>query len=204
LIFSCFYIIYSEKYNNHYITITDKFGKVLLKGVDSKCYTTQARFDERENQKYVYNLTFYNNKLSPITSFPLTNKTDSSYEIPDDTYFACLSARHLNKKGKYSSSYNIVDIYCFFIDGKCTLHYDKANNDYYLSSPEAYFYPPIYSNYRMLKSEDELQKWVTNIIKYFNHIDLTYANNEEEFEKNDEGKAFEKQLIHYLKHSSFK
>lgn len=42
-------IKYSERYNNYYITITDKEGKILLDGVDARCYTTEERFDEREN-----------------------------------------------------------------------------------------------------------------------------------------------------------
>ena len=41
-------IEYNEKYDNHYITITDNDGKVLLDGVDARCYTTQARYDERD------------------------------------------------------------------------------------------------------------------------------------------------------------
>lgn len=46
-------IEYSERYNNHYITITDKKGNILLENVDARCYTTQARYDERVNQEYV-------------------------------------------------------------------------------------------------------------------------------------------------------
>ena len=44
-------IEYSESYDNYYVTITDKEGNVLLDNVDARLYTTQARYDERENQK---------------------------------------------------------------------------------------------------------------------------------------------------------
>lgn len=74
-------IEYNEKYDNHYITITDNDGKVLLDGVDARCYTTQARYDEREKQEYVYSLVFFDNKLIPKTTLPLTNKTDVDYEL---------------------------------------------------------------------------------------------------------------------------
>ena len=74
-------IEYSERYNNYYITITDKEGKILLDGVDARCYTTQARYDEREKQEYVYSLVFFDNKLIPKTTLPLTNKTDVDYEL---------------------------------------------------------------------------------------------------------------------------
>ena len=56
--------------------LTDNDGKVLLDGVDERCYTTQARYDEREKQEYVYSLVFFDNKLIPKTILPLTNKTD--------------------------------------------------------------------------------------------------------------------------------
>ena len=44
-------------------------------------YTTQARYDEREKQEYVYSLVFFDNKLIPKTTLPLTNKTDVDYEL---------------------------------------------------------------------------------------------------------------------------
>ena len=49
-------IEYSEKYNNHYITITDKQGNVLLECVDARCYTTKERFNERENEDFIYSI----------------------------------------------------------------------------------------------------------------------------------------------------
>lgn len=193
-------IEYSERYNNHYITITDKDGNVLLEGVDARYYTTQARYDERENQKYVYSLTFYNKRFWSITTIPLTNRTDPNYKIPDETYFAVLSAKHLQEKGRCLLSYTIHSIYNFIIDGKSILYYSKIDDCYYLLNSETYDEYLIDSDYRVLKNDEELKEYVKGIIEYFNSADLTYVNNDEEFDKNKNGKEFEKKLIRHLKH----
>lgn len=193
-------IEYNEKYNNHYITITDKDGNVLLEGVDAKCYSTQARYNERENQEYVYSLTFFDKSFLPMTTIPLTNRTDSDYDIPDGTYFVVLEARHLQEKEKSSSSYTSYSIYHFIIDDKVKLYHEKTDNFYYLLNSETYGWHPINCYYKIFKSCEELKKYVKGIIEYFNSADLTYVNNDEEFDKNENGKEFEKKLIHHLQH----
>ena len=70
-------IEYDEKYKRYYITITDKNGKVLLRGVDSSYYSTEETLNEMEDQKNIYNLRFYNNRFYPIRTKPLTSKTKS-------------------------------------------------------------------------------------------------------------------------------
>lgn len=190
-------IEYSEKYNNHYITITDKDGNVLLENVDARCYTTQARFDEREDFEYVYDLTFYNKSFCPLTTIPLTNRTDSDYEIPDGTYFVILGAEHLEEKK--SSLYTSYSIYHFIIEGKGQLHHNKAKNLYSLVNSETNASHMMDSNYRIFKNDEELKKYVKSIIEYFNNADLTHVNNNKEFDKNDDGKEFEKKLINHLK-----
>lgn len=199
-------IEYSERYNNHYITITNKDGKVLLEGVDARCYTTQERYNERENQEYVYSLTFYNEKFWPMTTIPLTNRTDSNYEIPDGTCFVSLGTEHLRKKGKQLTenswsgpSYTLSSIYYFIVDGNVKL-YNKEDDFYYLLNFETHDWYPISNNYRIFENNEELKKYVKGIIEYFNSADLTYVNNDEEFDKNEKGKEFEKNLIHKLKH----
>lgn len=192
-------IEYSEKYNNHYITITDKDGNVLLENVDARCYTTQARFDEREDFEYVYDLTFYNKSFWPLTAIPLTNRTDSDYEIPDGTYFVILGANHLEEEKENSSLYTSYSIYHFIIDGKCKLYHEETENFYYLVNSETNASHMMDSNYRIFKNDEELKKYVKSIIEYFNNADLTHVNNNKEFDKNDDGKEFEKKLINHLK-----
>lgn len=189
-------IEYSEIDDNHYITITDKNGNILLEGVDAICYTTQARYNERENQKYVYSLTFYNKRLWPMTTVPLTNKTDSEYEIPDGTCFVVLGAEHLQKK----DSYIFHKIYYFIVDGEAKVCHRKEDDMYYLLNPETYDCLPISNNNKIFKNAEELKNYVKGIIEYFNSANLTYVNNNEEFDKNENGKEFEKNLIYYLKH----
>ena len=195
-------IEYSERYDNHYITITDKEGKVLLENVDARCYTTQARYDERENQKYVYSLAFYSDKLYPITNLPLTNRTDIDYEIPGNTCLVLLRTQHLTKKGKCYESYSSITIYNYFFEGNIKLYCDKKNKDYdfyYVMNDDGSWYP-IYSGYKIAKSEEELKKYVKAIIEYFKFSDLSHVNNDVLYDENSEAKAFEKQLINKLNH----
>lgn len=200
-------ITYSEKYYNYYITITDKNGNVLIDGIDARYYTTQARYDERENQKYVYSLTFFDQNLFPITSIPLTNRTDPHYEIPDETCFVALKAEHLSEKRKQltenswtCNSYTLSDIYSFFVDGKFKLCHEDEDDIYYLRSFENHSWCIISNNYKMFQNEQELKDYIKSIIEYFNSADLTHVNNDEEFGKNENGQNFEKKLIYYLKH----
>ena len=58
-------IEYSEEYNNHYITITDKQDNVLLEGVDARCYTTKERFNERENEDFIIS------KIRDVGNYPV-------------------------------------------------------------------------------------------------------------------------------------
>lgn len=197
-------IEYSERYDSHYITITDKKGKVLLENVDARCYTTQARYNERENQKYVYSLTFYNNELHAITSLPLTDRTDVNYEIPENTCLVLLNAWHLTEKGKCYESYSSETIYNYFFEGNIKLYCDKKNKDYdydfyYVMNEKRNWYP-IYRGYKIAQSEEELKKYVKAIIEYFKSSDLSHINNDVLYDKNLEAKAFERQLINKLNH----
>lgn len=195
-------IEYSERYDNHYITITDKEGKVLLKNVDARCYTTQARYDEREIQKYVYSLTFHSDKLYPIASLPLTNRTDVDYEIPENTCLVLLSAQHLIKKGEGYKSYFSKTIYNYFFEENIKLYCDKENKDYdfyYVMNDNGNWYP-IYGGYKIAQSEEELKKYVKDIIEYFKSSDLSHVNNDVLYDQSSEAKAFEKQLINKLNH----
>lgn len=200
-------IEYSEKYNDYYITINDKDGNVLLKNVDARCYTTQSRFDERENQEYVYSLTFYNNMFRYMTTLPLTNRTDLNYVIPDEACFVTLDAQHLETKGKKLNDnscicplYNLSSIYYFIIDGKVKLCCEEENDLYYLLNSKTHDCYQINKNYKIFKNGVELKAYIKSIIAYFNSADLTYVNNDEIFNKNKNGKKFEKNLIKKLEH----
>lgn len=197
-------IEYSERYNNHYITITDKEGKVLLENVDARCYTTQARYDERENQEYVYSLTFCNDKLYPTASLPLTNRTDVNYQIPENTCLVLLSAQHLTEKGECYKAYSSETIYNYFFEENIKLYCDKKNKDYdydfyYVMNDNGNWYP-IYRGYKIAQSEEELKKYVKAIIEYFKSSDLSHVNNDVLYDENSEAKTFEKQLINRLNH----
>lgn len=198
-------IEYSERYNNYYITITDKKGKTLLKGVDAKCYTTQERFDERENQEYVYSLTFYDSKFWTQTNIPLTNKTNPNYEIPKGTCLITLDAEHLKEKGKQLTqnswscdSYISSNIYYFIVDSKVELCHEESDNFYYLLNHETNSYRAIGEEHRIFKGNKEMKKFIKGIIEYFNNADLTYVNNDDEFKKNEKGKEFERKLIEFI------
>lgn len=188
-------IKYNAEYDNYYITITDKEGNVLLENVDARSYTTKERFNERETQKYVYMLTFYDAELEQLTTIPLTNKTDPNYEIPDETCFAILEAKHLETKDKYKNS----SLYHFIVDGYFELCIAKKEGILFLSTLEGHIMHPINVHHRNFKNEDELKKYIKGIIEYFNNADLTHVNNDEVFAKNEKGKEFEKLLIHHLK-----
>lgn len=187
-------IEYSEEYNNHYITITDKQGKVLLESVDARCYTTEERFNERENGDFIYSINFYNSNCMLKTFIPLTNRTSTDYKIPEDTYFASIIARHTIEKDTYSSS----NIYFLIIDNKVKVCHDKEDNYYYLSNKETCSYYQINENYKIFKNEEEFKKYIKEIIKYFNNADLTHINTEEIFDENEKAKVFEKSLINKL------
>ena len=188
-------IEYSEEYNNHYITITDKQDNVLLEGVDARCYTTKERFNERENEDFIYSINFYNKRLMLQTSLPLTNRTNIEYEIPEDTTFATIEARHtLEEKNSYIGN----TIYSLIVNNKVEVCHDKDDNYYYLINKESYDYHSISENYRIFKDEEEFKKFIKEIIKYFNNANLTQINTKEEFAKNEKAKVFEKSLIDKL------
>ena len=192
-------IKYSERYNNYYITITDNNGNILLENVDAGCYTTKERYNERENQEYVYSLTFFNKNLWPMTNVLLTNKTDINYEIPDETSFVTVVARHLKKKEISYSIFSSLNIFYLIIDNNLKVEH-KDDDFYYLLNTDTYDFYPISNDYKFFKNIDELKKYIKEIIKYFNYSDLTYVNSDIEFHKNEKGKEFEKKLIHHLKH----
>ncbi|MCI8446748.1 MAG: hypothetical protein HFH31_04550 [Bacilli bacterium] len=200
-------ISYSEEYNNYYITITDKEGNILLENIDARCYTIQERYEAKENQKYVYSLTFYNERFCPITFIPLTNKTDLDYEIPSGTSFITIDAQHLQKKGEQLTEnswscpiYTLSKVYHFIVDGKGQLYHDETNDNYCLVNSETDGWHPINSDYRVFKDEEEIRKYVKGIIAYFKDADLAHINNNEEFDKNEFGKDFEKRLVTKLQH----
>ncbi len=182
-------IEYSEKYDDSYITISDHEGNALLSSVNSRYYTTQERFYEREIQNYVYELIFYNKRFWPLTFLPLTNKTDMNYEIPDETCLIALRAEH------FSTFYIIYD---FVLDGIVEMEYDKEHDDYYLCNFETYNLCLLNKDFRMFKSKEDLQKYVQGIIEYFNQADLTFINDRASDEK-EEKKNFERKLIRHLK-----
>ena len=204
------HIEYVEKYHNFYITIVDDKGKVLLRNVDARCYTTQERFDERENQNYVYRLVFYNHGLWPKVSLPLTNKTSIDYEIPDDVSVVVLCAEHLDKKGRQLTenswtcpSYSLNTIYFLILnDGKTKLCHDEKEDFYYLYEFERHNFLSVGKHFHLFETEDELKNYIKHLIEYFHHVDLTHVHNEVEFDKNEKGKEFEKILQYKLEHSS--
>ena len=200
-------IEYNEKYNNHYITITDNDGKVLLDGVDARCYTTQARYDEREKQKYVYRLVFFDNKLFPRTTLPLTNKTDVDYEMPEDTRLVVLWASHLVKKDNISSTlsssaYSIETIYNYFFEEDIKLYCDGKNEiydyDFYYVINNSGGWYPIYGGFKIVENKESLKQYVKAIIEYFKTLDLSQINNDVLYQENKELQEFEKKLIHRL------
>lgn len=89
-------IKYSEEYNTCYITIIDEYGKVLLENVNSRYQITKGRFNERENEKHIYSLTFYDNKC-----IPLTNKTNPNYEFLEGTTFISLTSDYKRRDGSH-------------------------------------------------------------------------------------------------------
>jgi len=200
-------IVYSEKYDHYYITISDKEGNILLETVDARCYTTRERYDERENQKYVYSLKFYNKRFWPLTSIPLTNKTNPEYEIPEETCFVSLDAEHLKKKGYQltekswqCSEYSLCKICYFAVDEYVKLCHEEANDFRYLLNPNTNDWYPIYNDCILFSNVEELKERVKSIIEYFSKADLTNVNNDSEFDKNEQGKEFERKLILQVKH----
>ncbi len=184
---------------NCYITITDKNGKVLLNGVDARCYTTQERFDEREKSDYVYSLTFYSNKCWPLNSLPLTNKTNPNYEFSEGTTFIALNAKHINSKSEGCSSYTSGDIYFFALKDKVTFGYEKKNDEHYLHVLETGEYLEwITSNHKHFATDEELKNYIRILIQYFNNADLTRVNNNDTYPENPEGQKFEKTLLGIL------
>lgn len=98
-------------------------------------------------------------------------------------------------------SYILPTIYYFIVDGKLQLCHDKKDDYYFLINPEVGHYQVVGykdNTFRVFRNGEELKKYIKSIIEYFNSADLTYVNNDEEFEKNENGKEFEKKLIHYL------
>lgn len=197
-------IEYSESYDNYYITITDKEGNVLLDNVDARLYTTQARYDERENQKYVYSLTFYGNELYPIATLPLTNKTDRDYEIPENTCLISLDAEHLTEKGEDYASYEVETIHNYFFEGDIKLYCEKKNKDYkydfYYVMNNKGKWLQINGSFKIVQNKEELKKYVKALIEYFKSSDLSYVNNKILFDENKKAKEFEEKLIYKLKH----
>lgn len=191
-------IEYSEKYGSNYITITDKNGNVLLNGVDSRYYTTQVRYDERENQKYVYCLIFCNDRFYPIASLPLTNRTDADYEIPDDTHLVLLNAYHLVGRGKGYESFSNKTIYSYFLVGDIKIHSDNKGACDYAVNDKGHHYP-IYTSYKIAKNREQLKRYVNAIIEYFKLANLTDINNDVLYGENIEVKKFENKLVRKLK-----
>lgn len=195
-------IEYNERYNNHYITITDKNGNILLENVDARCYTTEERYEERENQKYIYYLTFYNDKLYLVGSYPLTNKSNLDYEIPKNTNLVSLNAKHITQKGDCYTSYHTETIYTYFFEENIKLYCDSKNKEneqdfYYVMNNNGNWYP-LSDGYKIAQSKEELQTYVKAIIKYFKDSDLSNVNSDKLFEENSQAKAFEKKLIKKL------
>lgn len=199
-------IKYSERYNNHYITITDEKGNILLEGVDARCYTTQERIDEREEEN-IYNLVFHDERLYYISNIPLTNKTNINFDIPENTSYITLEAKHYGKEKQLdcgsSISYINMMLYYFIIAKDMKVCHEKEERAYYLENSNNGCYQRILKKYKIFKDQEKLKEYIKCIIEYFNNADLTHINNCEEFRHNEIKKEFEKTLTMKLKHRTF-
>lgn len=200
-----FEIIYNKRKDTYYITIIDKDGNILEKKALASKYTTKKRFIEREKEGYIYSLIFYNDCFWPESVLPLTNSTDYDYEIADDISFVTLRADHLIEKDKVSNNNSLVHtgyvlstIYYFIFNSKIELFHEEKNDFYYLYNSTTWF--PISDNYRLFNDRECFEKYIKEIIKYFNKADLSEINNNCEFDKNEVAKNFEKKLIYKIRH----
>lgn len=199
-------IIYQDGY--HFLILSGKDGKKLYSNHDgdyafeSRHFTTQERFNERENERNVYSLTFYSNIAWPLTSLPLTNRTNPNYDFPEGTTFISLTTNHILDEDKgYISS----DIYFFATKDKVKFCYDKKHDTNFLKVLETgEYWAWITGNHINFETYEELKNYIKGLIKYFNNADLTQVNNDIIYSKNPEGKKFEKVLIKELKNNTIK
>ena len=138
-------IFYSEEYTNHYITISNENNEVLIENIDSKCYTTKEKFEERKNSNNIYSLT----------SIPLTNHTAINYEFPDEVAIIALTTKHLNTSYPNWHSYTIEDLY-YFLPEK----YQEMFSYYYDENDGLYF-----KDEKEFKENEEAQIFKKQLIK---------------------------------------
>jgi hypothetical protein len=201
--------VISEIRNNdgyYFLVLSNKEGEVLYDGTsfEAKHFTTQERFDERENENNVYSLTFYNNKCWSLTSLPLTNRTNPNYEFPEGTTFISLNSNHMYGKDNFSRSFFFGDDYFFAKKGKVKFCYDKKEKAHFLKVLETGKYNGwrITRNHKYFETDEELVLYIRAIIQYFNNADLTHVNNDVSYTENPEGKIFEKNLFKNLKNNN--
>lgn len=187
-------IKYSEEYNNYYITIVDEEGNVLLNGVDSQYYTTKERFEERECNDNIYYLEFYDEKLLPITSLPLSNRTDENYEIPDNTNLVELRAEYLTNINDHSKSYISSKLFSCFYEDNIKLNSNPEGYKYIISKLGGFGGIWLDEDYKIVKDQNELIKLIKDFIKTFKREDLTNINNDIVYKDNKEIHKFEKVL----------
>jgi len=182
--------------NRSFIDIADENGNKLLEGVNSRCYTTPERFDERENRNYVYSLVFFNKNTYPLTFLPLTNKTDSEYQFPDGTCFIALSSHHVYNISQNCRSYIGGYDYFFAVQDQVEFHHDNPSDSDYLAVPESNkYWGGIIDKHKTFENKEQLESFIKKIIGHFNQADLSHVNNKIIFKKNKIGQAFEKDLI---------
>lgn len=174
-----------------YITIGDKYGQILLKDVDSSQYTTKKRRDEIEKQGYTYYLCFSDNKANVITNLPLTGINSSNFKIPKQTCYVTLCAQHY-EGFENEDIIRIKKLYYFASKKDVKVKYSfNHNSDVIVTN---YLYVCI-EKYKLVKNFELLEKFIQNLILYFNSIDLSKINNKEYFDWNIEKSTFEETLI---------
>ncbi len=180
--------------NNAYITLVDQNGNILLENVDSTCYTTQSRFEEMEDEKFVYTLDFFGDKTQYLTSIPLTSHTTSDFEVPDNAAYVSLHAEHLMEEKEYSDRYKSSDIYFFAVNGE--VEFGTESNIHYLKVLNTGEYRDCITQYhKLFASKETLKSFLKNLIDYFHNSDLTCINNDIIYDQNKEKQDFEKKLI---------
>ncbi len=193
-------IIYNEPKDEFIITISDKEGNIVFDNEDPFYFTTKERFRERK-QKYVYSLSFIDDELLVITNLPITDITNIDYEVPENACLVTLNAEHLTERvighHKKFCGYTICH---YILEGDIKLRCDKKDKDlYYLSNDKGDFYPINTAYYKLVENKEELRKQVRAILEYFKASDLSHVNNNIIYNENEEGKAFEEQLVRKLK-----
>ncbi len=179
-----------------YITLIDEKGNMMYENMLSSYYTTEERYNERENENVILWINFHSDKGYSESKIPLNSGTKTDFIIPIDTVGISISydKYELDEEG-YLDSYS-KELYFFALKRKVSVYLDKDLDEMIINIKANGKKDWINKDttVKLCNSFKELRKKLSDTIEKFKSNDLDKCNQRIPYENNEELQNIEKKI----------